>query len=354
MTKVSVITLPFRKTYLIKPVYDAVFAQTHKDLEVIAVINDSNDGSKEIIRQNYPQVKIIEPGWNSWFAAGNNIGIKNSTGEFIQLVNDDLLLESDYIEKMLRAFEDPKVAAATGKLLRYDFANNAKTNVIDTTGIVINSSGRARDRGQLQEDTGQFDNQRAVFGVSGAGPMYRRAALEKVKYCETSPSQLPAANEGGNFSSRGGELKHSPPREGELEGVLYCEYFDEDFLAYWEDVDLSWRLNNGGFKNVYVPEAVAYHGRTAGQSKGGYLKIWNFVKHHKTLSPMVRQLNYKNHILMYIKNARFIFHPAFLIREIIMFGYILLFEISTLKVLPELFRQILRVLIKRKQSRRDC
>lgn len=311
--KVSVITLPYRKTHLIKPVFDAIFAQTHKDLEVIAVINDSNDGSKEIIQQHYPQTKIIESGFNAWFAAGNNIGIRNSAGEFTQLVNDDLLLEQDYIQNLLKAFEDPLVAAATGKILRYDFEKNQKTNTIDSTGVVMSVSGRAKDRGQLEVDRGQYASGR-VFGISGAGAMYRRTALEKVKWVE-----------------------------GEK-----AEYFDEGFIAYWEDVDLSWRLNNAGYKNVYVPEAVAYHGRTAGQAKGGYLKVWNFISHHKQLPNTIRQLNYKNHILMYIKNAKFIFHPAFILREFAMLVYILLFEQSTLKVIPELFRQIPRALKKRR------
>lgn len=319
MPKVSVITLPFHKTHLIPPVYDAIFAQTHKDLEVIAVINDSADGSKEMIQKNYPQVKIIEPGYNAWFAVGNNLGIKASTGEFVQLVNDDLILEPNYIEEMLKAFADSKVAAATGKILRYDFSSNQKTKIIDTTGVSMSKSGRARDIGQNQEDKGQFDYNLSpitytlVFGVSGAGPMYRRSALERVKWGE---------------------------------GVKR-EYFDENFLAYWEDVDLSWRFNNAGFKNVYVPSAVAHHGRTAGQAKGGYLHLLKFIMHHSKLSKQVLRLNYKNHILMYIKNAPFI-HPLFILRELAMLGYIIVFETSTLKVIPELFRQIPETLKKRK------
>src|SRR5258708_3246517 len=238
-----------------------------------------------------------------------NLGIQNSTGEFIQLVNDDLLLEPNYIEEMLKVFDDPKVAAAAGKILRYDFQKNQKLNIIDTTGITISSSGRAKDRGQLEADSGQYDNQKEVFGVSGAGPMYRKSALEKVRFEQ--------------------------------------EYFDEDFVMYWEDVDLSWRFNNAGYKNIYVPTATAYHGRTAGQSEGGYLHLWKFIKHHKKLNHQVLKWNYKNHILMYIKNAKHIWHPAFVLRELAMLGYIVVFETSTLKVIPELFRQIPKILKKR-------
>lgn len=335
MPRVSVILVIYNAKKYIKPVFEAVFAQTHKDLEVIAVINGNEDGSKELIAQNYPEVRIIDPGRNTWFAEGNNLGIKASSGEFIQLVNHDLILEPSYIENLLKSFADPKIAAATGKLLRYDFSNNQKTNIIDSTGITMSISGRARDRGQNQIDKGQYDKHQipntryqTVFGVSGAGPMYRRSALERVKYCETSP----------NPSSRGGEL--------------ICEYFDEDFVAYWEDVDLSWRLNRVGFKNVFNSSAVGYHGRTAGQAKGGYLHFWNFVKHHKQLSPEIRRLNYKNHILMYLKNAPFIFHPAFLVRELFMFAYIILFEPVTLKIIPELMRSIPKIIKKRSSSAR--
>ncbi len=316
MPKVSVIVLIYEGKKYVKPVFDAILAQTHKDLEVIAVINGNADGSKELISQSYPLVKIIDPGRNTGFAEGNNLGIKASTGEFIQLVNQDLILDPNYIKEILKVFTDPKVAAATGKILRYDFSaeggsasggeKNKKTKIIDTTGILMSVTGRARDRGQLQIDQGQFDDQKEVFGVSGAAAMYRR---------------------------------------------LTFPFFDEYFFMYWEDVDLSWRLNNAGFTNVYVPQAVGYHGRTAGQAKGGYLHFWRFIKHHQTISPKIRQLNYKNHILMYIKNAPWWWFPAFFIREIAMFGYILVFEPSTLKVLPELFYQIPRALKQRKVAR---
>ena len=313
--KVSVLFVIYEGKKYIKPVFDSVFAQTHKDLEVIAVINKSTDGGKEEIAQNYPQVKIIEEGRNMGFAEGNNVAIHASTGEFVQLVNQDVILEPDYIEKCLQVFEqDYLIAGVTGKILKYDFNRNQKTNIIDTTGQVANVSGRVRDRGQNEVDTNQYNKQEEVFGISGACVMYKKQALEKVMYCEHGK----------------------------------CEYYDEDFFMYWEDADLSWRINNAGLKNIYAPQAVAYHGRTAGQSEGGYWKLIKFIKHHKKLDKQVLRWNYKNHILMYIKNAKFIFHPQFLIREFFMLGYIVLFETSTLKVIPDLLRTMPKTLRKRR------
>ncbi len=307
MPKVSVILVLYNSQRFVEPVFSALMHQTHKDLEIVAVLN-SDDGAKQLLQEKFPNVKVIEPGSNIGFAAGNNLAIHQTIGEFIQLVNPDLILEPTYIENILKAFTDPRVAAATGKLLRYDFEKMLKTNVIDSTGVTMSKSGRGRDRGQHEVDSGQYDNAREIFGVSGAGPMYRRSALEQATY--------------------------------------NGQYFDEDFGSYWEDVDLSWRLNRKGYKNIYVPEAVAYHGRGTGSSEGGYAQAVKFIKHEQKISLSVRQLNYKNHILMYLKNTPYI-HPLFIGREIVMFVYLLLFKPSALKVLPTLFRQMKTVKLKR-------
>jgi GT2 family glycosyltransferase len=310
--KVSVIILIYNSRRYIKGLFGSLMSQTHKDLEVIAVINSSNDGSKEEIVNHYASVKIIDPGENLWFCKGNNLGIRSSSGEIIFALNDDVVLEPDYIEKALNAFKDPKVGAVTGKILRYDFNENRKLKIIDSTGIIFSSSGRGRDRGQLEEDKGQYDSAKEVFGVSGAVAMYRRSALEQIKFCDSSK----------------------------------CEYFDEDFVAYWEDLDLSWRLNLAGYKNVFEPQAMAYHGRTAGQAKGGYLRLINFIKHHRKLPKQVLRANFRNHILAYVKNAPYI-HPRFALREFAMFFYILVFETGTLKEIPNIIRLVPRMRRKR-------
>jgi GT2 family glycosyltransferase len=301
MSKVSVIVVVYNSRKFLPQVFEAIFNQSHSDIEVFAVLNKSTDGSKEFIQTHFPRTVLIEPGTNTGFAGGNNLAIRQSVGEFIQLVNPDLIMSKNYIEQLLPAFNDPKLAAAVGKLLRYDFDSNQSLDIIDSAGVTMQSSGRARDRGQLERDRGQYNSAQQVFGVTGAAPMYRKSALEEVAF------------------------------QG--------EYFDEDFLAYWEDVDLSWRLNNAGYKNWYQPQAVAYHGRGAGQAKGGYLHFLHFIKHHSKISPAIRRLNYKNHILMYLKNAKSI-HPMFVLRELVMLVYIIIFETSTLTVLPQLWRQL--------------
>ncbi len=316
MPKVTVVQVVYNNRRFMESVFSAIFKQSFKDFQVVAVISGNEDGGKEFLQEHFPRVIIIDPGYNIGFAAGHNLVFQKYPTEFYQLVNPDLILEQDYIEEILKAFNDPKVGAATGKLYQADRQdieqNTIKSRIdkiLDTTGVTIARSGRARDRGQHELDNGQYDKLKDVQAVSGAGPMYRRQALEAVKYNN--------------------------------------EYFDQDFHSYWEDVDLSWRLANNGWKNIFVPSAVGFHGRGAASSKKGYSDVVGFIKHHKTISSRIKQLNYKNHILMYVKNSPFLY-PQFFIREFFMFIYILVFEASTLKVVPEMLRLFPRVWAKKK------
>jgi GT2 family glycosyltransferase len=329
MAKVTIVQVIYNNRPFIEPVFSAIFSQTHKDFNVVAVISGNDDGGKELLAQKFPQVEIIDPGFNIGFAAGHNLVFERYQSNFFQLVNPDLILEPSYVERMLKAFDDPKVGAATGKLLRYDFGKNQKTNIIDTTGVTIAKSGRARDRGQHEEDMGQYDQMINVQAVSAAGCMYRRSALESVKFRKIGKSE--------NWTNPTSDKSDFPT----------SEYFDEDFHSYWEDVDLSWRMANAGWKNVFVPKAVGYHGRGAGSSEKGYADVVGFIRHHKKLSPYVRRLNYQNHIFMYVKNSPF-FYPQFFVREFFMFWYILFFEVGTLKVLPQMFKLFPKMWGKRK------
>ncbi len=340
MPKVTVIQVIYNNRRFIEPVFSAVFNQSYKDINVVAVIAGNDDGGKELLAEKFPQVEIIDPGFNIGFSAGHNLVFDKcgnltpslsskgeGASEFFQLVNPDMVMDPTYIENILKAFDDPKVGAATGKLYQVDRDAIVDTRgillmqkdspcVLDTTGVVISKSGRARDRGQHEVDNGQYDRLTSVQAVSAAGAMYRKTALQAVS-CQLSADR----------SSR--------------------EYFDQDFHSYWEDVDLTWRMSNAGWKNIFVPSAVAYHGRGAAASENGYADVLGFISHHKKLSPRVRKLNYQNHIFMYIKNSPY-FYPHFFVREFFMFFYILFFETGTLKVLPRMFKLLPKMWMKRK------
>ncbi len=315
MARVTIIQQVYNSRKYIPVVYDAIMAQTFKDIAIIAQIVSDDGGCKEYIQEHYPQVKILEPGYNIGFARGHNEIFATTDTEIFQLVNPDLILAPTFVEEMVKAFDaDAKLGAASGKILRYDFQNNHPLSDFDTTGVIVSKSGGGRDRGQHEQDHGQYDDQITIMGPSGAAAFYRKVALESVKYSRADGRS---------------------------------EYFDEDFHSYWEDVDLAWRLINAGWHSRFVPRAIAYHGRVAGSSPGGYKKVFAFIKHHKAIPARIRQLNYKNHIYMFIKNSPR-WYWQFFVREFFYHIYVLLFEPTTFKVWPEFFRNLKTIFAKRR------
>lgn len=318
---VSVIIHVYDSMRYIQKCLDAVFAQTYPQLEVIAVINQSKDGSKEFIRERYgrhKRLKILDPGENLWFSRGNNFGIDHAEGEYILALNHDTIMEPDFVSRLVKEMEqDPSLGSVTGKLLHYRYDIDSKTKILDSTGIEIFRTRRVIDRGQWEEDRGQYDADTEVFGASGAAAMYRRSALEAVKL---------------------------PKREGGF------EYFDDDFIAYKEDVDLAWRLQLAGFHCRYVPEARVFHGRVIGRSWPWQLV--RFILNRRHQPRLIRQLSFKNHYLMMVKNelpSLFFRHLVFiLIRELLLLIFTMMFEQFQVFVLPDFFRQLPEARRKRK------
>lgn len=261
---VSLVIINYNNKDYLNRCLKSIFNQSYKMLEIIFIDNESKDGSFEYMEKEYSNesILLIKNTINNGYAGAANQGINMANGEFIMIINPDIVMEEDFVENLVQyMLKDLTCGAITGKLLKYDFVKDKKLNYIDSAGIEMYKSTRCIDRGQNELDQGQYDKTEEVFGVCGAAPMYRKSALEKIKYKN--------------------------------------EYFDEDFFAYKEDVDLSWRLNLVGEKNIYYPKAIAYHGRALGRSEKGVL---NFIKHRKKQSEFLRGISYRNHLMMLEKN----------------------------------------------------
>lgn len=244
---VSVVLLNFNGDAFLNNCLDSLGTQDYPNVEVIVVDNASTDGSPARLAAEYgDRIRLIENKDNVGYSRGINQGFRASSGTYLMALNFDIIMEPDFISRMVEALEsNPKHGSATGKLLR--FTNDGKTNIIDSTGHVIYKNRYVMNRGEDQVDSGQYDREDLVFGTTGAVPLYRRAMLDDIAW------------------------------EG--------EYFDESFFIMLEDVDLDWRAQLRGWSCVYAPRAVAYHFRTAtgaGKSrlvqrhyyKNRYLTIW--------------------------------------------------------------------------------
>jgi len=317
---VSINILTYNGQQYIRACLDSVLGQTYPKIEILIIDNASTDETIEILKSKIlnlkSKVKVIFNKKNLGFAAGHNQGIKESRGEFVCCLNQDVVLEKDFIEKIIEVFQrDKQVAAVQGKLLR-----GLTSHLIDTTGLVILKNRRIIARGQGEVDRGQYEQLEEIFGVDGAGPVYRRTALEDVALSKDSPLRT---------VPRGLSLK-SP------------EYFDEDFFCYKEDVDLAWRLQWAGWKSIYQPKAMAWHDRTSGESASK--NPLGIIRERRKIGQFSKYLSFKNQRLLQIKNEDawlFLKHlPWILPKEIAAWLYVLFFEKYTWPAIIQLIREI--------------
>jgi len=262
--------------------------QTFTDWQLLVLDNASSDKSVEIIENNFPEASLIKQKKNIGFARAHNLLINWSDSDYVLILNQDIILEPDYLAKVVHFLDKhAHVGSVAGKLMYWNFAEGAKTDTIDSFGLKINRQRKVYDWASGQTDFA-IDNQE-VFGLSGALVLFRRKALSMVA------QQL-------------------------ADG--HWEYFDEDFFAYKEDVDLAWRLRLASWQNWLLTDAYAWHHRTVN------------VNQARKNRGLANKLSYRNHLLTLYKNSfsKDIFRDfwSIFLYESGKFFYLLLFERSSL------------------------
>jgi GT2 family glycosyltransferase len=304
--KIAINLITWNGARFIRDCLDSVLAQTYTDYSVLVIDNGSTDDTLDIIRERYPQIKIVEHKANIGFARAHNEAIHWTRSDYVFPLNQDIVLEPDFLEKAMAFMETtPTAGAIAPKLLRWQ--EGQKTNFIDTVGLRVYRNGRVIDCGAGELDEGQYDAIEEVFGVSGAAPVYRRAALSAV-----------------------------------AEGT---QFFDEDFFSYKEDVDLSFRLRLAGWKIYRVPLAVAYHERTVSGS-GLREPFGQIFSRHRQRSAFVNYYSYRNHLFVLLKNwpratGRMLWY------ELRKFLFIIFFDARTFRAVLDFWRSRKKFLIKR-------
>jgi GT2 family glycosyltransferase len=188
-------------------------AQSYPRLEVIVVDNHSTDSSVALMKEHYPEVRLLELAENRGLAGGVNAGAKVAQGEILALLNNDAVADSNWVAALVDGLgRNPGAGLVASKMLLYD-----RPAIINSAGDTFRLDGIPANRGVWEEDQGQYDHEEWVFGGCGGAVAYRRDMWEAL---------------GG---------------------------FDEDFFMYCEDVDLNWRAQLAGYRCLYTPQAVVYH-----------------------------------------------------------------------------------------------
>ena len=290
---ISIVIPNYNKFNLLSNCINSILLQTNSDFEVIIVDNGSQEQRPSLPSDS--RLKFIWLESNLGFSKAVNIGIKESKGEFIALINNDIELALDWIEQVLKAFKDNNEARfITSKIMSFH-----ERDIFDDVGNVILSSGKAYKIGNGEKESGQYNQLRYIFGASGAASVYKREFFEKVGY------------------------------------------FDEDFFAYLEDVDLSFRANLYGFKCLYVPDAIVYHIGSA-TTGSRYNKFTVFYLAQNTINVIIKDFPSK-HIFRSI--PAILFHIISLKVFFILKGYGLVY----IKGLISGIRMSARMLVKRRE-----
>ena len=228
MYKTCFVVVGWNNKAILGECFESIFNQTYPEIHVIFVDNGSSDDSVAFVKGSYPQVEIIEPGYNSGFAKGNNIGITKALAdlsvEYIVLLNSDARLAPDWTTKLIE-FARQKPKGAMFQSITLDYYNH---DVIDSTHIYISRNGQGTQGGWRFYYKSELGPRR-VFGVNAAACMISRRFLDRQPFND--------------------------------------EIFDETMFMYLEDIDLAARAILLGWDNYLVPDTRAYHMGSASSGK---------------------------------------------------------------------------------------
>lgn len=210
--QVTVVIPNYNGKHFLKACLDSLAVQTSKEFQVLVVDNGSSDGSVEYMQQEYPWVNILALQENTGFCGGVNAGIKAADTPYVLLLNNDVEADPGFVSSMLKAIKSSKkIFSVSSKMIQ--FHDRSK---IDDAGDLYCILGWAFQRG-VGHSVREYKTCSRVFSACGGAAIYRRSVFEKIG----------------------------------------C--FDEMHFAYLEDIDIGYRAQIYGYKNVYCPKAVVYH-----------------------------------------------------------------------------------------------
>jgi GT2 family glycosyltransferase len=275
----------------------SVFAQDYPAFEVIIILNGSGDGSARWLRENYPQVILIENSKNMGLCVARNQGISRSAGEYIIVLDDDTEMEPGFLSAMVAAAESGEAVGMVASQVLFDHDPTR----IDSAGIEVDWAGLAWNRHVGLAAANEPVQAVEVFGPTGAAGLYARKMLTQI-------------------------------------GLL-----DEDYFIYYDDVDIAWRGQQAGWRCLYTPAARIRHVHSGTSGKWssfktyllGRNKLWTLVKNYPAAS-LLRHL------------------PLIIAYEVaaILYGLLVLKDTAALRGRLAALRNIRLPLAKRRQFRR--
>lgn len=240
--KLSVIIVSYKVPYFLEQtLWSVQKAAKRVTTEVIVVDNNSRDNSVQMVREKFPEAKVIANTQNTGFATANNQGIAIAQGQYILFLNPDTVVREDTFEKVVSFMDaNPKVGGLGVKM-------------IDGTGTFLPES----KRGFPSPEVAFYK----TFGLSRLFPKSKRFNRYHLGYLDKDESH--------EVDVLSGAFMLMPRAVLEKIG-----YWDEAFFMYGEDIDLSYRIIQAGYKNYYYADTTIIHYKGESTKKGSL----NYVK----------------------------------------------------------------------------
>lgn len=247
MASIAILVLNFNGKEYLQECFDSLekLSSSQHTVETYCVDNASTDGSVEWVKEHFPWVKILAFDHNWGFAGAYNRAVRQIVSDYVVFLNNDTVVDPEWLNELVKAAEQRDDAVIFGsKLLFYD-----RPNVVNHAGGKITLIGSGYDIGMGCVDDGRFDLPSYTGWSIAASLLMRREVFLQV---------------GG---------------------------FDEDYFAYFDDVDLCWRTWLAGYRVLYVPASVVYHkyGGSFGNRRSS-LRIYHCLKNR--VANMIKNLKW--------------------------------------------------------------
>lgn len=274
-SSVSVIVVAYRAGEDLRLAVTSATALTSVDATVTVVNNDPDDPEPAIMSGALGS-RAIESGGNVGFCTAVNMALRETSSEYVLLLNPDAVMAPDYAARLVEHLErDPTLASAAGRVLR---GEPGAARFVDSVGLTMLRGRRPADLMHGDPDDGVRTGVDDVFGVTAAAAVYRRSALEEVA---VAGAVLP-----------------------------------DEFFMYLDDVDLAWRLRLHGYRSLVDHAAVAWHRRgLAGDENNrphGLAGALATMRREAARPDYVRERSWVNQLLMIVRNDE----PGLFLRQL--------------------------------------
>lgn len=231
---VSIITVNYNHSETTLELIESLSMISYPNIEIIVVDNASPDDKPKVMKEKFPSIILIESVINYGFAGGNNLGIMRARGEYVLLLNNDVVVPMDFLEPLVLKFiNEPEYGAISPKILYYYTLNTiqyAGFTPIDTKTV------RNTTIGQGEIDKGQYDEDYETAYAHGAAMM---VPMEVIK----------------------------------LVGMMSYEFF-----LYYEEADWCNRIKHAGYKIGYVHNTKVLHKESVTTGKMSVLKVYYLTR----------------------------------------------------------------------------